>query len=512
MFTWKRSTVALAAVTAAALALAGCSGSTTPSGTSTTGGTLTLGAFVTPASFEAANANWANDAPFEQAVYDTLLKANPDGSIAPDLATAWKYNSDHTKLTLTLRTDVKFSDGTKLTAAGVAQNLLRFKKGTSAGASYLAHLSNAAAIDSSHVLLTLSTPDPAMLTYLSQDAGLQESPKAFNNANVKTVPVGSGPYLMDTKHTVAGSTYVFVKNKHYWNPADQHYAKVVINVYANSTALLNAIQGGQVNATTTADNTIVPQAIAAGFKANPLELNWQGMILGDRAGTLTPALKDVRVRQAINYAFDRPALLKAMSTGYGTVTEQIFPPSSPSFDKSLDSTYSYDPAKAKALLAQAGYPNGFALTMPSTAVLGESNYAIVKQQLAAIGIQVTYVDLQPNDYVGAIISGKYSMEVMALQQDPTDWQLASFSIAPTANFNGFHTEDPKVDNWLKTLQFGTASQAASAGKALNAYVVKQAWFAPWFRPGLNFLTDAHTSVKVQVGNAYPYLWNITPKN
>jgi peptide/nickel transport system substrate-binding protein len=509
MFAMKKR-VAVVAV-AAVLALAGCSGNAAPDST-TTGDTLTLGLFVPPKSFAAPNAEWANVAPYMQAVYDTLLKANPDGSLKPNLATKWSYNSDKTELTLTLRDDVKFTDGTKLTADGVAESLLKFKAGTSADASFLVNLADAKAVDATHVKLTLSQPDPAMLTYLTQDAGVQGSPKAFDKKDAATVPVGSGPYTLDTKDTVAGSSYVFNKKADYWNPSDQHYDKIVMNVYADSTALLNAIRGGQVNASTTPDNTIVDQAKAAGFTVNPLELNWQGLIIGDRDGTITPALKDPRVRQAINYAFDRPNLVKAMSNGYGTATEQIFPTTSPSYDKALDSTYSYNPKKAKQLLADAGYPNGFAVTMPSTAALGASNYALVKQQLADIGISVTYEDLQVNDYIGAIIGGKYSMVVMALQQDPTDWQLASFQIAKPANWNGFHTEDPKVNGWLKTLQTGSKSEAADAGKQMNKYIVEQGWFAPWFRPSLSYLTDANTSVKVQVGNAYPYLWNFKPKN
>ena len=82
---------------------------------------------------------------------------------------------------------------------------------------------------------------------------------------------------------------------------------------------------------------------------------------------MNPALKDVRVRQAINYAFDKAGLLKAYGKGYGTPTAQIFPPSRRRTTPALDAKYPYDLAKAKSLLAEAGYPNGFTLAMPSTA-------------------------------------------------------------------------------------------------------------------------------------------------
>jgi len=134
MFKWKQ-VVAVAVVAAAALT--GCSAAGGNSSDSSAKGTLTLGLITPPASFSAQNANWANQAPYMQAVYDSLLQADPSGKIGPDLATKWSYNSDNTVLTLTLRTDVKFTDGTKFDAGVAAQNIIRFRDGTSPNASFL---------------------------------------------------------------------------------------------------------------------------------------------------------------------------------------------------------------------------------------------------------------------------------------------------------------------------------------------------------------------------------------
>ncbi|SDY60771.1 ABC transporter substrate-binding protein [Herbiconiux ginsengi] len=508
MFHWKKAVVIL---TAAALALTGCTAAGSADSADSSGGTLTLGLITPVSSFSAQGANWANQSPYMQAVYDSLLKADADGTIEPNLATEWSYNDDNTVLTLTLRDDVKFTDGTPFNADAAAQNLIRFRDGTSPNASFLVNLADAKAIDDTHVELTLSAPDPAMLTYLTQNAGLQESPAAFSSADVETVPVGSGPYTLNVGETVAGNSYVFDKNPDYWNPDDQHYDKVVMNYYADSTSLLNAIQGGQVNASTTIDNTTLDQISAAGYTLSPIENNWWGLIIGDRDGTLSPPIADPKVRQALNYAFDRNAMLQAFADGNGTVTEQIFPTTSPSYDESLNETYDYDPAKAKELLAEAGYPDGFDLTMPSSAGFGASNFALIQQQLADVGIRVTFEDLQVNDYITALVSGKYPVALMALQLDPTDWQLAQFSIDKSATFNGFHTDDPTVQGYITQLQTGTQEEAETAGKELNKYIVEQGWFAPWFRPELNFVSDANTDLTVQVGNSYPYLWNITPK-
>ncbi|MBT2498586.1 peptide ABC transporter substrate-binding protein [Agromyces sp. ISL-38] len=507
MFHWKKAVVI---ATAAVLALAGCTPADSgPEGSS--GGTLTLGLLLPASTFSAQGASWANESPYMQAVYDGLLRAEPDGTIVPHLATEWSYSDDLTVLDLTLRDDVTFSDGTPFNADAAAQNLIRFRDGTSPNASFLVNLADAKAIDDTHLELTLSSPDPALLTYLTQNAGLQESPEAFDNPDVETVPVGSGPYTLNVDETVVGNSYVFDKNPDYWKSEDQHYDKLVMNVYTDSTSLLSAIQGGQVNVSTTSDNTTADQIEAAGYTLSPIENNWWGLIIGDRDGTLNPAIGDPRVRQAINYAFDRDAMLQAAADGRGTVTQQVFPTSSPSFDSALDDTYSYDAVKAKKLLAEAGYPDGFDLIMPSAAALGASNFTLIQQQLGDVGIRVTYEEVQVNDYINTIVTGKYAVTFMALQLDPTDWQLSQFELDKTATFNGFHNDDPTVQGHIATIQTGTAEEAEKAGKALNAYIVEQGWFAPWFRPELNTASDATTDVIVQVGNSYPYLWNIKPK-
>ena len=103
---------------------------------------------IVPATtFSAADMNFANESPYGQAVYDTLLKADPDGKVIPSLATEWKYNADKTVLDMTLRSDVKFTDGTKFNADAAAQNLIRFRDGNSPNKSFLVSLKDAKAVD-----------------------------------------------------------------------------------------------------------------------------------------------------------------------------------------------------------------------------------------------------------------------------------------------------------------------------------------------------------------------------
>ena len=459
--------------------------------------------------------NWANESPYGQAVYDTLLQASPSGAIEPHLATAWSYNASKTVLDLHAP-ERRSSSPTepRSSASTAAQNLEAFQKGTSDNAADLVNMQSAtAASPTKLVIYAPKQPDPAFLVYLTQNAGLQESPKAFSGSTAKTVPVGSGPYEMDASATVPGSTYVFTANPGYWDKAQQHYGKIVMTVFSTSASLLDAIEGGQVNAANTFDNTALTQIQSAGFTVWPLQLNWTGLLLLDRDGSMSAPLANVKVRQAINYAFDRPALLKALGDGYGSVTTQIFPTYSPGYESSLDSYYPYDPAKAKQLLAQAGYPNGFTLNMPEATALGASTYALIAQQLEAVGIKVNYTSLTGNQIFTAILAPKYPATYFILQEDPTAWQESQFVIAQSATWNPFHDANSTVAGYIKTIQTGSATQAAAATMQLNQYLVQNAWFAPFFRQPaffFSFVSDKNTKVTVQAGNALPYLWNIVP--
>ncbi|HEY0474966.1 MAG TPA: ABC transporter substrate-binding protein [Kribbella sp.] len=510
-----KRTVAFAAATAAlAVTMAACGGSSSSGGSAGSGGstgTLTLGALFPPVTYAASGAEWANVSPYMQAVYDTLLHATPDAKVEPWLATSWTYNTNKTVLTMKLRTDVKFTDGEAFTAQVAAQNLKRFRDGTSPNKSFLTNVKDAKAVDPATLQLTLSQPDPSLLNYLTQNAGIQESPKAFTASDAKTKPVGSGPYILDTGKTVIGSKYVYTKNPGYWAKDQQHYSNLLINVYGNISTQVNALKGGQVSGLNLADNSANDQLKASGITLSPHELDWQGLLIMDRLGKMNPALAKLKVRQAINHAIDRDALLKAVTKGNGTVTGQTVPKTSQAYDPALDTRYPYDKDKAKQLLSEAGYAGGLTITMPEIIISGTTVYDLIKQYLGDAGITVKYEQVALNDAVAAVLAPKYAMAWFQLQQDPTAWQIANFTMTKNATFNPFKVDDPKVAAFAAKIQTGSEAEAAAAAKDLNKYVVEQAWFAPFYRVAGNFAADKKTAVTQQSDNAYPYLWNITPK-
>ncbi|GAA2998705.1 ABC transporter substrate-binding protein [Microbacterium aurantiacum] len=508
MFRWK-ATAATFAI--AALALTGCAGGgDAGDGGDGSGGTLTLGAIIEPLTLDPAGSEWGNRSPYYQAMYDTLLVATPEGTIEPWLATAWEYNDDNTVLTMTLRDDVTFSDGSELTADVVVENLQRFKDGTSPDASYFALVDTFEAVDESTVAITLSEPNPALLNYLTRDAGLIASSEAIAAGDLATNPVGSGPYIYDASTSVPGTSYRYTANPDYWNPDVQHYDNLVINVLSDATAALNAIKAGEANAVKLLTSNDLAEVEAAGWTINSNELDFAGLLLLDRDGVQAEALKDVRVRQALNYAFDREGLLAAMENGNGTVTGQVFPESSAAYDPALDDYYGYDPEKARELLAEAGYADGFTLSMPSSAFFGSTLYTLIDQQLADIGVTTEYTDPGSN-FIADLLAPKFPASYMTLEQNP-DWQLIQFMVAPEAIFNPFRTESDELNALIEEFQFGDEATQDAAAQEINTYLVENAWFSPWYRVQGNVPSDANTVVEMLPTNTYPAIYDIYPAN
>lgn len=502
----KRILTSVALGAAGVLLVSGCAGGT-DGGDETT--TLRLGTVTPLASFAPWQASWSNQSPYLQPVFDTLLRASPEGEIEAGLATDWNWDETRTVLTLTLRDDVEFSDGSSLTAQVAAEALTRFRDGTSENAGFLAGLASAEAPDDSTLVVTLQQPDPAFLVYLTQNAGLVGAEAMWDSEDAQTTPIGSGPYVLDTEASVVGSSYVYEAREDYWDADSVHYDEVVVSFYGDATSLMNAVKGGQIDASASQTPTQIAEAQAAGFTAQQAESDWTGFLLVDRAGAVNPAFADVRVRQAFNYALDRESLVEALAAGYGTPTTQIFSATGDAYSAELDERYPHDPERARELLAEAGYPDGVAVVMPSNDFVPEAEFAIYAQQLGEAGFEVQW-EQSGDDLFPKMLGGTWSAFPFRLQTDPTAWQTLQLSAAPGSAWNPFRSEDATVQELSERMRVAEPAESEAIGAELNEYLVEQAWFAPVYRPETAFFTDADVEVDLQVGNAYPYLSNFRP--
>jgi peptide/nickel transport system substrate-binding protein len=495
-----------------ALLAAGCSGgSSTTTGQTAEAGSptaLVLGQTDIPASFDLQGYASGTKTQYFTAVYDTLLRQNGDGEIVPGLASEWSYDTSKMQLTLTLNEGVTFTDGAVFDAAAVVANIEAFRTSSTPDVSSAAYLDTVTAVDATHVLITLSQPDPMLLHWLTQPLGYMSSPESWDNPDVATNPVGTGPYVLDTDATIVGSTYEFTKNPDYWDDSFTVYDTLTMNYYADQAALLNALQGGQVDAASFSNYSSLAQVESAGYDVNTSQLDWQGLMLLDRDGTIDPALADVKVRQAINYAIDKEGILSAILLDHGTVTSQIFGPSTGGYLQDLDGAYPYDVEKATSLLAEAGYADGLTLTMPSASAIDQSLLTTIQQQLSDVGITVSYEDVGTN-FISDLMGAKFSASWMQLASS-SDWQNATFAITPDALFNPFKTQAPEVDSLLATMQAGSDTDAVTAAQELNTYIVDEAWFAPFYFIDNIYVSKPTVDVTMAADMVVPYIYLIQP--
>jgi peptide/nickel transport system substrate-binding protein len=325
------------------------------------------------------------------AVYDTLVRLNAVGDVKPGLAQSWSYNADLTEFTLKLRPNVSFHDGTKLTADAVKRNFERdIALGSRASAPMVDSFRSVAAIETvgdDTVRLKLKEPNGQMEFLLAFVAGMIASPAAFENdaygASFK--PIGAGPYMVKSFDSNVKTT--LARFDKFWEGTDGRPAAFEHHYVPDGRARLNALRSGQANVALIEPRQIA-EAKGAGLavKINEKNSAWTIYINLSRATT-----GDLRVRKAFMHAIDREMLADALSFGSSKPTAQIFSSASPVYDASLDALYPFDQAKAKALLAEAGYKDGVDVTM---LLLNTTEYKQLAEALQAmlgeVGIRLKF--------------------------------------------------------------------------------------------------------------------------
>ncbi|MFT4215012.1 MAG: ABC transporter substrate-binding protein [Microbacterium sp.] len=497
--------LALASAAVITLLLTGCGSGGTTVDDSDAPRTLRLAATIANNSFDTAQLQTGNLVQYWQPVYDTLLVLDTDAQLQPNLATEWSYDETNTALSLTLRDDVTFTDGTAFDADAVKANLEHFAQGSGSNASMLAAVSDVEVVDDTHVVITLSQPDPGLTNYLSTVAGAMASPAALGDDSIATEPAGSGPYVLDADESVAGATYVYERNEDYWNPDAFPYDTVTITVMEETTARLNALRSGEIDGAL-ADQKSAAEAESAGLTLNVHRLDWQGLIIADRDGSTVEALGDPLVRQALNYALDRDLYVENVLEGRGVASTQVFNEQSAAFVAELDESYSYDPEKAKQLLAEAGYADGFTVQMPQMSAFATLN-DIVEQELADIGITVEWAKVVTEDYIPTVQTGEYGMFIMQLSSG-NEWRDIYKSISPEGPWNPLASSDADTESLIAAAAAATNEEEYTGLlQELNEHIVEQAWFAPIAFVDTIYVTADGVSVTPQPQNVVPSIRN-----
>lgn len=503
---------------AAALALTGCSGpaSSEPSGEAV----LTIAASAPPTSLDPMlqSVDQINNM-YINVAYDSLTRIDKDGKLAPGLATEWKYtDAENTTLEVKLRPGVKFSDGSDLTAEDVVASLDYGRTKGVNGPNWLATIDTVTAQDDLTVVIKCKRPNDSLPFVLSQRMllGSVASADAISDpAKLKTATYGAGPYALDPAQTVANATYTYVPNEHYWDKANIKWSKVVIKVVADANAALQAVQSGAADLFS-GNQPTATAAKAAGLEVATAPFGITGIQISDRDGEIVPALKDPKVRQALMYAIDREPIANAVFGGFSTATASMLVAG---FDGSAgtdDNAFAYDMDKAKQLLTEAGYADGFSFDM---SVPQANNTHLMAQAVieswAKLGVKAnlqTYTDL--GQLTTDIIAKKYPVSAFNYGALPTYIQSASFLNGGATQFNPFNTQDEDINQALLEAAAATTEQGVTDGyaKAWNRASVELGWMSSVYLRDQVTIYDQKKITDVFISSQNPILdfWSVRP--
>ncbi len=343
-------------------------------------------------------------------------------AITGGVAQSWTISNNSSTVTFHIRPGLEFSNGQPVTSEDVAASLNHTK--TSPLRSSLFAISSIQTPDPSTVVVNLSKPQAGDFLWASSYIDGQIYP-ADAISSQSSHPVGAGPYVL--KSYQQGSSVVLAKNPKYWDSKAYPLGGVDFTQVTQGPEAATALTSGAV------DMIEVEPENYPQLKSDPnvgisVTKSYDYMDIELRQNT--GPFSNEQVRAALEYAVDRVALNKVVFDGLGEPAYQAVPSWSPGYSKSLGTSDSYDPSKAKAMLKAAGYPKGvsFSLIIPS----GDATYlraaALVQQELATSGFTANIQQIPGSDFLTGRLrqeARRRSAERGAQQRPRPDEQLRS---------------------------------------------------------------------------------------
>ena len=346
-----------------------------------------------------------------QNLFETLLNfGEEDTTIHPGLAKEWTVSDDGLTYTFQLQEGVKFHDGTDFNAEAVIKNVNRWKGGTEEEFYYFNSMFKAEGEDvikdvtadgDYTVVFTLSRPQAPFLKNLAMSPFGIASPTAFEAAGESfgDNPVGTGPFkFVEWKRT---ETITIEKFTDYWQAGLPKLDKVIFRSIPDNSARLNALTSGEIDL---ADGINPSDGKTVEGNAELQLIERPSMNIGYLGLTNTrPPFDNKLVRQAVNYAIDKQAIVDAFFEGRAQVAANPMPPSISGYNDAI-SPYPYDPEKAKALLAEAGYDGKeielWAMPVPRPYMPDGAKVAeVIQKNLEDVGIKSKIVTFEWATYL-----------------------------------------------------------------------------------------------------------------
>jgi peptide/nickel transport system substrate-binding protein len=459
--------------------------------------------------------------------YATLIYVEPDGrTLQPGLAESWEVEPGNGAITFTMRPDAKFSDGTPVDAQAVKTWLDFRNTVVSPYDPALGRIKRVDVLDERTVKVTVKEPNPVIADAFSQvtgsNWGMVVNPKAI--AKIKADPrsdylkrnsAGAGAYVMVPSETTFGDTCTYVPNKHYYDQSRIKWAKVVSKNIPDANTLLAAARTGQIDIVE-GDSSTADAARAAGLKVVFTPGRLQGVYFYDKTGRLNPALADVRVRQALNYAIDRRTITESLF-GRDAIPTSNPNPTTDGDDPATFNYYDYDPEKARQLLAEAGYPDGFTMTL-SAAGAFQGPYKTtplaqaVAADLAKVGVRVDITSAAtPGEDSANVASRRFDARSTIFGSNAT-WIWYGRAMVPggfIADQHGFR--DPELDKLWAQAARSTPEEAAPIWREIMNQTIEKAYFLAVMSPGwYAYVGDRVDGAEMLSDGAYGPLDGWTP--
>jgi peptide/nickel transport system substrate-binding protein len=348
-------------------------------------------------------------------IFEGLTRIDKDGNVQPLLAKTWDISPDGLTYTFHLQSGVKFSDGTPFTADDVKYSLdtARGDKSVNAQKQLFSKIASVDVVDPQTVKVTLSGPQGDFLYDMGWgDAVIVSQKTAATNG---TAPVGTGPYKLGT--WVKGDHIDLVRNDSYWGTAPK-LDKATFKFIADPTAATAALLAGDVDVSPEFPS---PESLGQ-FRNDPRFVVNIGTTEGETVLAMNNGkapLDNIKVREAIAHAIDRKAIIDGAMFGLGTPIGSFFPPGDPAY-VDLTSISSFDPAKSKQLLADAGVKNlDLSLKLPPASYARAAG-PIIQQELADVGIKVDITNVEWADWLQNVFTNKdYDLSIVS-HVEPND--------------------------------------------------------------------------------------------
>ncbi len=380
-------------------------------------------------------------------VLDGLITLDAEQNLVPSLATDWEVSDDGRTVTFTLREGVQFSNGKELTADHVVtvfERLLDPETG-SGNAWRLAGVESVTAPGDGTVVFSLAAPNPSLLGHLASIKALGVfDPAGIEDGSVNTRPVGTGPFMIADYQP--GTRVLLERNPYYWEEGLPYLDAVDIRIIGDETVRRTSLVTGDIDWAF----AVPPQSVEELRERDDVVVDAvpAGAYYYIGVNTTEGPLADERVRQAIAFAINRDNVAAAAEFGNAAVTQDPIPSTS-SWSFGYE-PYEYDPERARALLEEAGYGDGFEMEiMPTTFIEATVRAAqVIQQDLAAVGIDASIRTLEWAEWLEEQGQGNYDTYVCSWNGlvDPDDYFYAQHRSGEVFNFTGY--SNPTVDELL----------------------------------------------------------------